>query len=111
MSKYRKEMTTTVSIDGKWIPLGTKTICSANILKVEAGTNGIHGGDSGHGCRTYFSICDAGGTDLRVNALPDGIEIALGGDAELQTFIEALTFAADTLKEMLDQSRGRKIVT
>ena len=108
MTHYEKEtetITTAVRVDGKRIPLRAKNIYNANHLRVEAGTNGICGGDSGHGSRTYLSIIDAGGTDLRVNPLSTGVEIVLGGDSELWTFIEALRFAADALQEMRNQSK------
>ena len=42
--------------DGTEITTYTRDVVSANILQVEAGTNGFQGGDSGHGSRTYFRI-------------------------------------------------------
>jgi hypothetical protein len=68
------------------------------LLSVEAGTNGYQGGDTGHGSRTYIRIQDEGGTDIGARVLldslgyVDGVEIVLGGDAELSTMIEALKF-------------------
>lgn len=66
------------------------------------------GGDSGHGGHTYFSLEDLGGTDM--NIIVDGkliscskVEVSLGGDTELRTFIEALEFAADRLNSWLAQ--------
>ena len=80
----------------------TKEIVSANILEVEAGTTDYKGGDSGHGCRSYFRIKDLASTDMRVNSSNDSIhgsyvEVTLGGDTELYTMIEALRFIADVL--------------
>lgn len=40
--------------DGHEITTYTCEVESVNILKVDAGTNGFQGGDSGHGSRTYF---------------------------------------------------------
>ena len=39
-------------IDGMDVTTYTREIYSANVLSVEAGTNGFQGGDSGHGSRT-----------------------------------------------------------
>lgn len=84
-----------------------KKIINCNILEVKVGTTGLRGGDSGHGGRTYFSLEDLGGTDMSV--IVDGksitsrkIELCFGGDAELNTFIEALEFAARSLKQMAE---------
>lgn len=87
----------------------SKLIGGINQLHVEAGTNGPKGGDSGHGCRTYIRIAEAGGTDWRVRVegyqeddgvfdSPSAIEITLGGDSELNTMIRALEFALAALK-------------
>lgn len=86
-------------------------ITDANILEVETGTTGFRGGDTGHGGRTYFRLQDHASTDMnvRVNGgewedLMSGgsVEIAFGGDAELNTFISALEF---TLKELKKATR------
>ena len=50
----------TRKIDGMDVTTYTREIYSANVLSVEAGTNGFQGGDSGHGSRTYFRITDCG---------------------------------------------------
>lgn len=78
-------------------------ITSANILRVRAGTTGPCGGDSGHGCRTVFELEDASGTDIEVQVLDRGVRISLGGDCELETFIQALEWAAKSLRS---QSRS-----
>ena len=39
-------------IGGIEIPTYKREVVSANILEVEAGTNGYQGGDGGHGSRT-----------------------------------------------------------
>ena len=44
----------TRKVYGKEITTYTREIYSANVLEVEAGTNGFQGGDSGHGGRTYI---------------------------------------------------------
>lgn len=82
----------------------TKEFVSCNILECEVGTNGYHGGDTGHGCRTYFRLKDLSSTDIEVATSENEygnkeVEIQLGGDCELSTFIEALEFAVETLRK------------
>lgn len=75
-----------------------------NVLQVEAGSTGKCGGDSGHGCRTYFRIEDVASTDMTINKIADrfgfvsGFEVILGGDSELDSIIEALKFIVDALE-------------
>lgn len=91
----------TLMIDGYKVETYIKEITSANILQIEVGTNGQFGGDSGHGSRTYFKLKDIASTDLRVDGedrMDDEVEIILGGDCELETFIEALEYAVKVLK-------------
>ena len=91
-------------IDKKDVVTFSRYIESANILEVEAGTNGYQGGDSGHGSRTYIRIEDMGSTDIRVKEIPanlsnGGVEIILGGDCELDTIIRALKFITKVLED------------
>ena len=92
-------------IKGVDVETWEREIIDANILSVEAGTNGYQGGDTGHGGRTYIRISDDCGTDISAKVLKDryvdtsGIEIALGGDAELSTIIEAFKFITKVLEE------------
>lgn len=94
-------------IDG--VKVNTKLVCiqEFNALKVEVGTTGFCGGDTGHGCKTYLSIINLAGTDIKVKPFGpygnDGFILSLGGDSELSTFIEALEFAVKTLKEQKDK--------
>ena len=87
----------TRKIDGMEILTFTREIISANVLSVEAGTNGFQGGDSGHGSRTYFRITDCGSTDIHVNT--HGFEVFLGGDCELETIIRSLKFITKVLED------------
>ena len=97
-------------ISGKTIDTFKREIYNANILEVEAGTNGYCGGDTGHGSRTYIRIQDMGGTDIQVlkthdsHGNEDGVILALGGDSELTTIIEALQF----IVKVLDDQRREK---
>ena len=79
--------------------LSGKQLVSANILGIHAGTTGPQGGDWGHGSRAYVKLKDEGGTGwlIRVDGevfQPTEIEILVGGDSELETFKNALFFAA-----------------
>ena len=91
--------------DGTEITTYVRDVYSANILEVEAGTTGFMGGDTCHGGRTYFSIKDAGSTDIDINVIRDrygdaeGFEVVLGGDCELETMIRALKFITKVLEE------------
>lgn len=95
----------TREVGGVSIETYKREICSANILEVEAGTNGYCGGDTGQGSRTYFRIQDMGSTDIQVRVThdrcgrEDGVVVALGGDCELTTIIEALSFIVKVLDE------------
>jgi len=90
-------------IGGIEVPTYKREIVSANVLEVEAGTNGYQGGDTGHGSRTYLRIEDEGGTDIQVRPLgrygDEGFEVTLGGDCELETIITALKFITKVLED------------
>lgn len=98
-------------IDGIRIDTCKKEIISANILEVEVGTTGYQGGDTGHGCRTYFRISDLGSTDMRYRVsshssegtkqddYASSIEISFGGDCELSTFYKALQIGYEVLSQ------------
>lgn len=94
--------------DGTEITTYTRDVLSANVLEVEAGTNGYQGGDSGHGCRTYFRIQNAGSTDIEVHIMRDcfgdtgGFEVILGGDCELETIVRALKFITKVLEDEIN---------
>lgn len=85
-------------IDGHDVTTWQREITSANVLEVEAGTNGCQGGDSGHGCRTYFRINDLGSTDICAKATDDGFSVILGGNCELETIKEALRWILSILE-------------
>ncbi len=91
-------------VDGHKIVTWERDVTSANILTVEAGTNGYQGGDSGHGGRTFVRIEDAACTDIRCSVEQDyyghmnSLEITLGGDTELETFIDALKWIISILE-------------
>lgn len=80
-------------------------IVSANMLDIEVGTTGYCGGDTGHGGRTYFRIENIASTDMKAKVITDNygdtkeVIIEIGGDTELDTFIQSLEFALQVLKE------------
>ena len=84
----------------------SKEITSANLLKVQVGTNCPQGGDAGHGGRTVLRLIDFGGTNMRCciggHDLVDTtkVEIVLLGDSEHETFISALDFALSVLRKI-----------
>lgn len=47
-------ISSTRKVNGISIDTWKREIEDANILAVEAGTNGYHGGDARKGCRTYI---------------------------------------------------------
>ncbi|BAL01667.1 hypothetical protein OBV_44680 [Oscillibacter valericigenes Sjm18-20] len=92
------------NVEGKEVQTWIAEFLNANVLQVEVGTTGYCGGDFGHGGRTFFKIKDKGGTALFVNGKEvEEVEIALGGDAELSTFIQSLEFALKVLKEQSEE--------
>lgn len=99
----------TIDIEKHPVEVFKREVVGANILEVIAGTNGYHGGDSGHGSRTYISIKDLGGSDIMVKVIPEtvntngGVEIVLGGDSELNTFIRGLKFAVKVLEDQVNE--------
>lgn len=93
-------------IDGHEVTTWECDIVSANILEVEAGTNGYCGGDSGSGCRTYFRIKDCGSTDMRVNRTRDSFSVVLGGDCELDTIKDALRWILSILEVQSESTGG-----
>lgn len=106
-----EQTNSTIYIDEVSINAKEIEIMNANILSVSVGSTGYMGGDTGHGGRTYFAIKDDASTDLRLRVNNgnwqevEQIEIALGGDTELATFIEALRFGFDQLRLAVKENK------
>lgn len=86
-----------------------KQFLSCNELVCRVGTNCPCGGDTGHGGRTVFELHDLAGSDMGIEIVPnehgaDGVRIVLGGDSEVETFVQALTWAAETLRKQLQRN-------
>ena len=104
-------------IDREFIKTVKTEMVNCNRLEVETGTNGYHGGDTGHGGRALVRLSDASSTDMRCNILGDiegsietyevhfshvdFVEIVVGGDAEIETLIDSLEFVVKNLKEQI----------
>ena len=88
----------TKKINGVEIETKSILIQSHNVLGVEVGTTGYKGGKYNCGGRTYFSIENHSGAVMYIAFKEDKFEIALEGDSELQTFMQALEFALSELK-------------
>lgn len=93
--------------DGTIISVHRKEFTNACILEVIAGTNGYHGGDAGHGSRTFIRVRDLADTCMRVRRIVDkwdseGFSVELAGDCELQNLIWGLQFILNVLR---DQSK------
>ena len=68
----------TRKVFGAEITTYTRDVVSANLLEVEAGTNGFQGGDAGHGSRAYIRISlsrsrSAASPGTRSTALPRSV--------------------------------------
>lgn len=89
-------------IDNRWdVKTYREEFGGISSLEVEVGTNGYHGGDAGHGSRTYLRIENTDCSCIEASVMQDdrGFEIILGGDSEMDTFIDALDFAVGILKK------------
>ena len=100
MAKIRKRI-----VNGRPVTTYCVQFSSANILEAEIGTTGFCGGDTGHGARTYFRLEDLGGTDITAKEINGGVVIELGGDTEIDTFISALEYAANILKNKVGYTK------
>lgn len=101
-----------VFIDGKSVETTIREFSEFTRIGVEVGTNGLKGGATGHGSRTYIRIFDTGGgykLEFRVKKGKydnDDLIISAGGDNELQTLAEVFRFIADQLTEKINESKG-----
>ena len=97
------------------IPALSCEITDCCILKVTAGTNGFCGGDSGHGGECFLELYNAAAADMSVSidgkefAETNQVVISFGGDAELQTFIEALEAGAQILRAFSESNALREL--
>jgi hypothetical protein len=78
-------------------------------LRVEVGTTGLRGGDTGHGGRTFLRFVNESG-DMRFKVGKDEVSLAFGGDSELEVLIEGLQFALDVLRKSEDGGTADDLV-
>lgn len=101
------------------IKFGTQkiTIGNFNVLEVEAGTNGLHDGDTGNGCRGYFRIEDTtGGANFEIKPIyaymdyptTSGFSFKFGGDEELESIIAALKYITKVLEKQKNPPHGEE---
>jgi len=100
-------------LDGVTVRTKKKEITDFNIFEVEVGTTGFQGGDYGHGGRTYFALYDRASTAIKAMVKESrcgdkGVEIILGGDSELRTFLAALEYAVLELKRQIAANSNEK---
>jgi hypothetical protein len=75
-----------------------KQFFGAAVLRVEVGTTGLGGGDTGHGGRTFLRFVNEGG-DMQFTVARDEVSLTFGGDSELEILIDGLEFALDVLRK------------
>jgi hypothetical protein len=115
-----------IKIDDIDVPLAVKEYHDLCFLKVEVGTNGYQGGDTGHGSRTVLRLENCASCDFRASIVRRGqpvespefltdigepvdrIEIVLGGDSELSRFVDALSFAVKSLEFLIETESDPK---
>lgn len=101
------------NIDGRDVEVHTK---GQNWFDCAVGTNGYHGGDSGHGGRAYFRLGNIDCDDFVVNEIYKkdmynnktltGIEFQMDGDLEIRSFIKSLEYAVSVLKSQVGNEQN-----
>lgn len=95
-------------INGKRIDTFERNIAGDNsCMEIEAGTNGICGGNRSAGGRTYFRLSALTKSDFfaRVKEDEEGrtssVEIVFCGDDGLRAFMTAMEFAYDAISDRI----------
>jgi len=99
-----------LTIENNQVAAVEREFASGNLLRVGVGTN-CPRGDSGDPGRTVFSFeCDSN-TDMSFEASEDSKKVSLvfSGDADCDVLIQALEFAASTLRTMQHTNRTSMI--
>lgn len=96
-----------LTIDSQIVPAVTRETGEAH-LRVTAGTNCPHEGDSESSGRTVLSFEGDSNTDISFEASERSKKVSLvfDGDADCDALIAALEFAADTLRTMQHANRA-----
>ena len=99
------------TVNGYEVNTKTKRFTRANMIEVEAGTNGYHGGDSGHGSRAYIRVTDLGGSDIKfVMDSEKSLVMEIGGDSEIETIICAMRFIVNHLSYQIRKIEAKESV-
>ena len=99
-------------IDDLVIPFETRKMVSGNTTKLYVGTNGRKGSNS----RTFLTIVDESQTDIRVGVTDENgrhnvftyakqIDVVVGGEKELDAFIDVLEYAAKALRKQSGRTK------
>jgi hypothetical protein len=87
------------------VPVNAREVGCGDMFYVTVGTTGPKGGDSGHGGRTILKLDAGTSCDFRMRLNDedpwihgDGISLLVGGDMEMDAFLEALRFAVRELE-------------
>lgn len=87
--------------------ISKREFVSACILEAEVGTNCPQGGDTGHGGRTVIRFIDKGSTDITDRSGFEGeAVIQAGGDAEASLLADALEWAGQELRVLIERNRA-----
>jgi len=67
-----------------------------------AGTNGLQGGDAGHGGTAIVEFKNDGGTFTFTRYSDNWIRITASGDAEIESIVQVLQWMVNTLSEEIE---------
>lgn len=67
-------------------------------IYARVGSTGRQGGDSGHGGRIFLRLACEGG-DFRAEKTSGGVDLIVGGDWEMESFVKSLEFALSILQQ------------
>lgn len=99
-----------LTVHNKQIAAVTRELVSANTLRVTVGTNCPKGRDSEPDSRTVLVLEADTGADLTFEASERSKKVSLvfDGDTECDSLIDALEFAAATLRTMQHANRAAR---
>jgi hypothetical protein len=99
-----------LTVDGNQIAAVTRELTSANTLRATVGTNCPKGREAEESGRTILVLEADTGADLTFEASERSKKVSLifDGDTECDTLIDALEFAAATLRTMQHANRAAR---
>lgn len=122
-------------VDGKTVTCETDTATDIAYLTYVAGTNGLHGGDAGHGARAVLTLFGHEGFSMgtRTSKLHSvagfrsfesmlrdaenveeidtdiAVSVVVEGDSEIECFADALIKAGEALQRQIEESKKAKV--